>query len=75
MFEQTDMMRIVEKYRGDAIVVAAYRSDPAWAKITTNPHRDLPFWSAMGKGSSMALGLALAQPTSRSSSSTGTAAC
>ena len=60
MFEQTDMMRIVEKYRGDAIVVAAYRSDPAWAKVTTNPHRDLPFWSAMGKGSSMALGLALA---------------
>jgi phosphonopyruvate decarboxylase len=62
MFDQTDMMRIVEKYRGDAIVVAAYRSDPAWAKITTNAHRDLPFWSAMGKGSSMALGLALAQP-------------
>ena len=62
MFDQTDMMRIIEKYRGDAIVVAAYRSDPAWAKVTTNLHHDLPFWSAMGKGSSMALGIALAQP-------------
>ena len=65
MFDQIDMMRIVEKYRGDGIVVACYRSDPAWAKVTTNAHHDLPFWSAMGKGSSMALGIALAQPKTK----------
>ncbi len=35
MFDQIEMMRVVEKYRGDAVVIPAYRADPAWAKVST----------------------------------------
>lgn len=62
MFDQIEMMKVVNEFRNDAIVVPVFRADPAWVQVTDNSSHDFPFWSAMGKGSSVALGLALAQP-------------
>jgi sulfopyruvate decarboxylase subunit beta len=62
MFNQVDMMRIVEKYRGNAIVILVYRASKGWKEVTSRPELDIPVGGAMGKASSFALGLALAQP-------------
>ena len=61
MIEQSDMMAVVQKYRGDAIVVPVERANVAWPEISTRPNRDLSE-SVMGKGSSLALGVCMAQP-------------
>ena len=62
MFSQVDMMRIVEEYRGDAIVIPVFRANKGWKEVTSRPELDIPVGGAMGKASSFALGLALAQP-------------
>lgn len=65
MFSQVDMMRIVEEYRGDAIVILVFRASKGWKQVTNHPELDIPVGGAMGKASSFALGLALAQPDKR----------
>ena len=62
MFSQVDMMRIVEEYRGDAIVIPVFRANKGWKEVTSRPELDIPVGGAMGKASSFALGLALARP-------------
>ena len=62
MFSQVDMMRIVERYRGDAIVILVFRASKGWKEVTSRPELDIPVGGAMGKASSFALGLALARP-------------
>jgi sulfopyruvate decarboxylase subunit beta len=61
MIEQSDLMRIIQKYRGDAVVVTVERASMAWPEISTNEKRDVSP-TVMGKGSSFALGLCLSRP-------------
>jgi len=65
LINQVDLMNVVDKYRGDAIVVPTMTGTSGWAQVTKKPERDLPVAGAMGKASSVALGLALAQPDTK----------
>src|SRR5918996_1501460 len=65
MIDQVEMMKTIEKLRGDAVVVPVFRANIAWSRVTNNVKRDIPVGGAMGKGSSFALGLALAQPNTK----------
>ncbi len=62
MIDQVEMMRIVEKFRDNAVVVPAMRANIGWAEVSNNVVRDVPASGAMGKTNSFALGVALARP-------------
>lgn len=64
MIEMRDAMRAVLEHRDGDIVVSTETSIGAWADVTDDVTFDLPI-PAMSKGSSMALGVALAQPNRR----------
>jgi len=53
---------VISKCRGSAIVVATMTANIEWSQVTTYPELDLMFSGAMGKASSIGLGLALARP-------------
>jgi thiamine pyrophosphate-dependent acetolactate synthase large subunit-like protein len=62
MMQAEEILKAFAPHRGNAIVVSG-RSSRHWAKITTQPNRDLALGDpAMGGHASFALGLALAQP-------------
>lgn len=62
MFETAEMLRIFQRYRGDAIVVPG-RGGRHWTEISTRPNRDVPLGDpAMGGHASFAFGLAMARP-------------
>jgi thiamine pyrophosphate-dependent acetolactate synthase large subunit-like protein len=68
LIEQLEMLRLLEKHRGDAVVMPVFRTAAPWAQVTRNSKRDVPigtydFPFAMGKASSFALGFCLAQPS------------
>jgi phosphonopyruvate decarboxylase len=65
MIDQVEMMKTIDKLRGDAVVVPVFRANVAWSRVTSNVRRDIPVGGAMGKASSVALGLALAQPNTK----------
>jgi phosphonopyruvate decarboxylase len=65
VIDQVEMMKTIDKLRGDAVVVPVFRANIAWGKVTSNAKRDIPVGGAMGKASSVALGIALAQPTTK----------
>jgi phosphonopyruvate decarboxylase len=58
-------LRILATQRGEAVVVPTMSGSRGWATVSTRPELDLPISGAMGKASSVALGLALAQPDRR----------
>ena len=62
MLELEAAFELIERYREDAIVVACQESRHAWEAVSDNPDLDIPFAGCMGKGSSLGLGIALAQP-------------
>ena len=65
MFETAEMLKIFQKYRGDALVVPG-RGARHWIHISTKPNRDVPLGDpAMGGHASYALGLALARPQNK----------
>ena len=64
MITQEDMMEVVQKYRGDAVVIPEERATRAWPHISTYKKRDVTA-DVMGKGSSLALGVALSQPDTK----------
>ena len=64
MIDMRDDMREIVKLRKDDIVVSTETSIGAWADVTDDVTLHLPI-PAMSKGSSMALGVALAQPDRR----------
>jgi thiamine pyrophosphate-dependent acetolactate synthase large subunit-like protein len=65
MFETAEMLKIFQKYRGDALVVPG-RGGRHWIHISTKPNRDVPLGDpAMGGHASFALGLALARPQNK----------
>ncbi len=65
MITNYDACRIVEEHRGDAVVVTAMNAGNwkfGWPAVTHREELDLPVTGAMGKASSVGLGLALAHP-------------
>jgi len=65
MIDQVEMMRIIEKLQGDAVVVPAMRANVGWAEVSNNVRRDVPVSGAMGKTCSFGLGVALARPETK----------
>ena len=65
MINLREMLTVLGKHRGDAVVIGAMSAARAWPEISEQPHRDVPLSGAMGKSSSFALGLALAQPDTK----------
>ena len=62
MMDTLELLKICNRYRGDAIVVPG-RGGKHWVNISTQPNRDLPLGDpAMGGHASFAMGLALALP-------------
>jgi thiamine pyrophosphate-dependent acetolactate synthase large subunit-like protein len=62
MFETVEMLKMFQRYRGDAIVVPG-RGGRHWTEISTRPNRDVPLGDpAMGGHASFAFGLAMARP-------------
>jgi phosphonopyruvate decarboxylase len=65
MIDQVEMMKAINQLRGDAVVVPVFRANIAWSKVSSNAKRDIPVGGAMGKASSVALGISLAQPNTK----------
>ena len=55
-------LKVISGLRGDGVVIATMTANFEWPQLSTNPGLDLMFSGAMGKASSMGLGLALARP-------------
>ncbi len=64
MIHMRDAMRAVLSHRSDDVVLATETSVGAWSGVSTDVTLDLAV-PAMSKGSSIALGVALAQPDRR----------
>ncbi|SVE50600.1 uncharacterized protein METZ01_LOCUS503454, partial [marine metagenome] len=65
MINQIELMEVVEQYRDDGVVVPTMTGSRGWNAVSNNKNRDIPLGGAMGKASSFALGVALAQPDKR----------
>lgn len=65
MISSLDAVRAIARDRGDAVVVSTMTPNRYWDSVTENRDLDLPIFGAMGKASSVALGIALAQPDRR----------
>ena len=65
MIQTTEMLKVFQQYRGDAIVIPG-RGGRHWVKVSTSPTLDAPLGDpAMGGHASFGLGLALAQPNKK----------
>ena len=62
MISSLDAVKAISRERGDAVVVSTMTPNRYWESVTENPDLDLPIFGAMSKASSVALGIALAQP-------------
>lgn len=62
MIDDFEALKAISEQRGDAVVVATMTANFIWPQVSTNPGLDLMFSGAMGKASSVGLGLALARP-------------
>ncbi len=62
MMESFEALKVISRQRGNAIIIATMTANHEWPQVSTNPDLDLLFTGAMGKASSMGLGLALARP-------------
>jgi phosphonopyruvate decarboxylase len=63
MIDSFEAVETISRHRGDALIVAEMTTGTELPIVSIKPEFDLSFnWAAMGKGSSLALGLALAIP-------------
>jgi sulfopyruvate decarboxylase subunit beta len=63
MIESFEAVKVISQRRGEALIVAEMTPGTELPVLSDKPELDLPFnWAAMGKGSSLSLGLALARP-------------
>jgi thiamine pyrophosphate-dependent acetolactate synthase large subunit-like protein len=65
MIKNTDAVRLIDSKRNGAVIVPTMNANNVrfgLPSVTTDQKLDLPLSGAMGKASSMGLGLALAQP-------------
>ena len=62
MIPAIEAIKAINKERNNAIVVGTMTPNRYWGSVSDNKRFDLPIYGAMGKASSVGLGLALAQP-------------
>ncbi len=62
MISSFDAARAISRERGDALVVSTMTPNRYWDAVSDHKDLDLPIFGAMGKASSVGLGLALARP-------------
>lgn len=62
MITMTDALRLLEERRGDAVVLPTMTAGRGWREVSRDESLDLPISGAMGKASSVALGICLARP-------------
>ncbi len=62
MIPLNEALRIIEERREDTVVLPTMTGGNGWRELSGNEAMDLPVSGAMGKASSIALGLCLAQP-------------
>jgi thiamine pyrophosphate-dependent acetolactate synthase large subunit-like protein len=63
MMDSFEAVKVISQHRGDALIVATMTPGTELPVVSTKPELDLSWhWAAMGKASSVALGLALARP-------------
>ena len=62
MIDNVEALKAISAHRGSAIVVATMTANFEWPQVSDNPGLDMMFSGAMGKASSLGLGLALSQP-------------
>jgi phosphonopyruvate decarboxylase len=62
LIDSLEAQRIIAAHRGDAVVVTTMSTNFEWPQVSTNRDMDLMFSGAMGKASSVGLGVALACP-------------
>ncbi|MDO8569120.1 MAG: thiamine pyrophosphate-dependent enzyme [Dehalococcoidales bacterium] len=65
MMDSVEALKVISRHRGSALVVGATSAAREWHDVSSNRNLDLPFGKAMGKASSIGLGLALARPKTR----------
>jgi thiamine pyrophosphate-dependent acetolactate synthase large subunit-like protein len=65
MFEAKGMFEVFQNYRGDAVVIPTGTAGRHWRDVSSKVKRDAPLGGAMGQTTSLALGLALAQPQTK----------
>ena len=65
MIDQDELVAVLQKIRGDTIVIPTMSVARPWNDSSDRPARDVPVSGAMGKASSFALGVALAQPDTK----------
>ena len=65
MIPAFEAVKAIHDRRGDAVVVGTMTPNRYWESVSSNHDLDLPIFGAMGKASSVALGLALARPDKR----------
>ena len=63
--DANEAIKIISRERNDAIVVSTMTPTRYWQDVSKSEHLDLPIYGAMGKASSVALGLALAKPNDK----------
>jgi phosphonopyruvate decarboxylase len=61
MLNSVEALRLVEAERDNGVVVTTMMGSRMWRRVSRHPDLDLHVGGAMGKASSVALGLALAQ--------------
>jgi phosphonopyruvate decarboxylase len=62
MLNPVEALRLVEAERDNAVVVTTMMGSRMWRRVSRDPELDLHVGGAMGKASSVGLGLALARP-------------
>jgi len=65
VIDQDELVAVLQKIRGDTIVIPTMSVARPWNDSSDHPTRDVPVSGAMGKASSFALGVALAQPDTK----------
>ncbi len=62
MIPSLDAIEAINRERGGALVISTPTPTTYWESVSTKPDLDVPILNAMGKTSSVALGIALACP-------------
>ena len=62
MMEDTDALRLLSQQRKDQVVITTMSSNYDWNQVAQTDDRYVPVSGAMGKASSIGLGIALARP-------------
>ena len=65
MIHSLDAIKAINDGRQDSLIVSTMTPNRYWESVSSNKDLDLPIFGAMGKASSVALGLALARPDKR----------